>query len=170
VPEAEPVVDHWRQRHDPAAPAGVPAHVTILYPFLALGRIDAAASSELRDLFGVRPAFALEFRRFGRFPDAVYLDPEPSDPCRELTEAVAARWPEAPPYGGAFDVVVPHLTVAQTNDEETHARVEREVAPKLPVRSVVREVWLYAYDGSRWTPHTAFPLGGPPPYRLATAG
>ena len=33
VPEAEPVVAAHRLRHDPAAADGVPAHVTVLYPF-----------------------------------------------------------------------------------------------------------------------------------------
>jgi 2'-5' RNA ligase len=163
VPAAEPVVDRWRQRYDPAAPAGVPAHVTVLYPFLALDRIDESVTATLRDVLAARPAFELEFRRCGRFPDAIYLDPEPAEPCRRLTEAIAARWPEAPPYGGIFDAVVPHLTVAQTADEETLAGVERDVAGKLPVRSAVREIWLYAYDGSRWAAHTSFPLGSSSP-------
>ena len=31
-----PELEELRQRHDPMAPFGVPAHVTLLYPFLPL--------------------------------------------------------------------------------------------------------------------------------------
>jgi hypothetical protein len=52
VPEAEPVVGHWRRCFDSFASAGVPAHVTVLVPFLDTDRIDAAVIDELRALFG----------------------------------------------------------------------------------------------------------------------
>lgn len=34
VPEAEPLVREWRAKGDPSAAHGVPAHVTLLYPFV----------------------------------------------------------------------------------------------------------------------------------------
>ena len=34
VPEAEPVVGRLRQRYDPSAAVGMPAHITLNYPFL----------------------------------------------------------------------------------------------------------------------------------------
>ncbi|NUP83938.1 MAG: 2'-5' RNA ligase family protein, partial [Nonomuraea sp.] len=109
VPEAEPVVGVWRERYDPSAAEGVPAHVTVLYPFLPFELVDTSA---LAELFAAWASFDVEFRGFGHFPGVLYLAPEPAEPFRELTTAVAERWPEAPPYGGAFPDVVPHLTVA----------------------------------------------------------
>ncbi|MFI6566135.1 2'-5' RNA ligase family protein [Streptomyces sp. NPDC050534] len=44
---------------------------------------------------------------------AVSLVPEPDTQLRQLTEAISDRWPEAPPYGGRFAEIVPHLTIAQ---------------------------------------------------------
>jgi pimeloyl-ACP methyl ester carboxylesterase len=40
VPEAERVVRRHRERFDPAALAGVPAHVTVMYPFVPPPQID----------------------------------------------------------------------------------------------------------------------------------
>src|SRR6478609_6635048 len=40
VPAAEPVVGPWRLQYDPSAAAGMPAHVTVLYPWLAASAID----------------------------------------------------------------------------------------------------------------------------------
>jgi hypothetical protein len=33
APEDEPLVGHWRQQYDPSAPVGIPAPVTLLFPF-----------------------------------------------------------------------------------------------------------------------------------------
>ena len=34
VPESEPLVERFRAKYDPAAGWGVPAHITINYPFI----------------------------------------------------------------------------------------------------------------------------------------
>jgi hypothetical protein len=99
-------------------------------------------------VFAERDTFELGFARFGRFPEALRLAPEPDGPVRALTGAVEARWPEAPPYGGAFDAV-PHLTVAGDQSQETYAAIERELAPGLPLRTFAARVQLVVCDGRR---------------------
>ena len=39
VPEVEPVVGEHRRRLDPTTAAGVPAHVTVIYPFVPPGKV-----------------------------------------------------------------------------------------------------------------------------------
>ncbi|SEG24892.1 2'-5' RNA ligase superfamily protein [Nonomuraea solani] len=148
VPEAEPLVRRWRARE-----LGFLAHVTVLVPFLHVSRVDDTIRDELRELFLRHPAFEVTFREIGRFPDVVYLVPEPADPFVRLTEAVVARWPEAPPYGGRFDTVIPHLTVA------AEAEVDL-VAAALPLTGRARAVSLLVCDdGEHWSEAGAFPLG-----------
>src|SRR5712675_2883024 len=48
VPAAEPHVSGLRARFDPAAALGVPAHVTVLYPFVPPDRITAAVLARVR--------------------------------------------------------------------------------------------------------------------------
>jgi 2'-5' RNA ligase len=160
VPAAEPVVGRWRDRYDESSAFGVPAHVTVLVPFLDIGLVDDAVVAELRAIVVARPAFEVWFRGCARFRDDVlYLAPEPAGPLRDLTNAVVARWPEAPPYGGQFGTdVVPHLTVAHDVDAETLATVERDVTGRLPVHADVEEAWLLHCDGARWLRHTRLPL------------
>ena len=69
VPEAEPVVGRWRDRFDPSAARGVPAHVTVLYPFLDSGRIDDRLLGELRELFAAHASFEVRFSRVDAFPE-----------------------------------------------------------------------------------------------------
>ena len=51
VPEAEPQIAELRLAHDSSAARGVPAHVTILFPFLDTDELDEAAVAELISRF-----------------------------------------------------------------------------------------------------------------------
>ncbi|MEV4399696.1 2'-5' RNA ligase family protein [Nonomuraea sp. NPDC049607] len=108
---------------------------------------------------GARPGFDVRFAGCGRFPGVLYPAPGPERPFRELTEAVAARWPEAPPYEGRFASIVPHLTVADRQEPELLDHVEAELAAGLPLTARVREVRLPVGDGRRRREERAFPLG-----------
>ncbi|MEU2201967.1 2'-5' RNA ligase family protein [Isoptericola sp. NPDC019482] len=158
VPEAEPVVGWLRGDLDEAAAYGVPAHVTVLFPFLPAEALDATVLEALRDVVGAHAPFDATFAGCGRFPGVLYLVPEPDASWRALLAAVAARFPEAPPYGGAFDDVVPHLTVADGQDPDVLDGAAAAVAPRLPVRTRVREVTLLVFDGERWRRRADFPL------------
>ncbi|MFE2285122.1 2'-5' RNA ligase family protein [Streptomyces sp. NPDC059443] len=161
IPEAEPVVGAWRDRLDHSARAGVPAHVSVLYPFLDESRITPATLAALAAILHPVHAFDLRFERTGRFPGGLYLAPEPGDRLKRLTLAVAERWPEAPPYGGRYPEVVPHLTVAQRADEAALAAAETDLRDRLPFTARVRSVELVAFDGTAWRERTSFALREP---------
>ncbi|MGW9032771.1 2'-5' RNA ligase family protein [Streptomyces sp. NPDC055722] len=157
-PDAEPAVRAWRERFDPSARAGVPAHVTVLFPFLDESRIDARVCSTLADMLGRHHAFDLRWEGCGRFPGVLYLAPEPDTQLRRLTEVIADRWPEAPPYGGKFTEVVPHLTIADGQDDGVLDEIEADLLGKLPITSRASSVDLMVYDGAKWQKRASFAL------------
>lgn len=157
VPEAEPAVRAWRDRFDPAARAGVPAHVTVLFPFLPEPLVDAGVHAALGEIFGNHPSFDVRFEDCGRFPGVLYLAPAPDTPFRRLTEAVVARWPEAPPYGGKYEPH-PHLTVAQSQDDTVLDEAEADIRTRLPFSARVSQVDLVAYTGTDWQHLASFAL------------
>jgi 2'-5' RNA ligase len=160
VPQAEAAVRSWRERLDPAAAVGVPAHVTVVYPFLPEARVDEDVVADLRRLVAAEPAFPVTLAGFDRFPGVLYLAPQPAEPFRRLTAATVRRWPEAPPYGGAFGAdVIPHLTISDRATPERQAAAERDVAGHLPITGVVDEAWLIRFDGVRWSRWAVLPLG-----------
>lgn len=161
MPEAESVVGDWRSRLDPAARAGVPAHVSVLYPFLEEGLIDASVHASIAAVLHPHHAFDLRFERTGRFPGMLYLAPEPDAPLRRLTRAVAERWPQAPPYGGRHPDTVPHLTVAQGAGEADLDAAEADLAGRLPLAARVSSVDLVAHDGTAWRERARFTLREP---------
>ncbi|WP_422125763.1 2'-5' RNA ligase family protein [Streptomyces graminilatus] len=159
VPEAEPAVQSWRDRLDPSARAGVPAHVTVLFPFLDESRIDRETCAAIGEVIGRHRSFEARFERCGRFPGILYLTPEPDASFRTLTEAVRDRWPQTPPFGGRFDDIVPHLTVAQGQDDAVLEEAEAGLRGRLPVTARVSSVDLLVHDGSRWRQRASFALG-----------
>ena len=166
VPEAEALVRPFRDRHDPAAAAGMPAHITLLYPFKPPDAIDATVLDGLRQSFASFTAFPFALAATRRFesPDAVlYLAPEPAAPFRALTSAIWQRHPETPPYGGRHADVIPHLSVAHVADQAELDAIAERFAPAaaavLPIRPLAAEVALMDTISGRWQTRTVFSLG-----------
>jgi 2'-5' RNA ligase len=158
VPEAEPLVSDWRSKHDWSAQRGVPAHITILYPFVPTERLDDDLFEALRQLFAGRAAFAFRLTRVARFPDVAWLAPEPAEQFTGLTELVAATYPAFPPYEGVHDDVIPHLTVAEGADE-LQDEVEAALSPHLPIEARADAVSLLAEnENERWHRAERFPF------------
>jgi hypothetical protein len=136
-----------------AREAGIPAHITLLYPFLGPRAIDNEIEGALESLLRAIPAFDFTLADVGRFPGVVYLAPDPAAPFTALVQALADRWPDHQPYGGVFEEIVPHLTVAYG---ET---VPSGLTERLPVKARADEVWLMSRTGGRWVCRASFPLG-----------
>ncbi|MBV9653196.1 MAG: 2'-5' RNA ligase family protein [Acetobacteraceae bacterium] len=163
VPEAEALVGRFRAAHDPTAAAGMPAHITVLYPFLSPAQIDDAVLDEARACFRDFEPFSFELARISRFPGVVYLAPEPAAALKALTLQAWDRFPECPPYAGRYPDIVPHLSVASASDERLLDGVARAFGaaaePHLPVRADVSEVVLMVNASERWAVVAACPLG-----------
>jgi hypothetical protein len=148
VPEADASLREIRLQHVSSAAHGVPAHITLLSPFADSDEVD---EQTLAELFAGHTAFDFALDRVERWDDGiVWLHPEPSQPFEELTAAITRRWPEYPPYAGATETVIPHLTVS-----EHPIQLELD----LPIRSRADAVSLVeeASDGM-WSTHRVFPL------------
>ena len=99
------------------------------------------------------------FRELARFPGVLYLDPEPASGFQRLTAAIVERWPDAPPYGGAFEEVIPHLTVAHGKSEYELHDIEVKLRKRLPLESRLVEACLFVFDGERWQLQERLPFG-----------
>jgi 2'-5' RNA ligase len=165
VPEAEPLVERFRERHDPSAAEGVPAHITIIYPFKPPQEVSEVVLGRLRELLSGFAPFDLVLGKVRRFRSGVlYLAPADPQPFRRLTIAVWNAFPEAPPYGGRHPQVTPHLTVAQIAAADAFDAVAAEFARasrgRLPVRVRVAGIALMDNASGRWQVKTTLPLGG----------
>lgn len=143
-PEAEPVVSHLRSRHDAAAQDGVPAHVTVLFPFKPLDALAADDHHRLESIFGAVEPFVLSGSRTGWFANRVlYVAPDDPDPVLALVSQVTAAYPDYLPYGGVFDEVIPHLTIGHDHPIEELRAAEHEVRRSLPFSQPLDHVELW---------------------------
>jgi 2'-5' RNA ligase len=154
-----PALERIRRRWDHAAAAGVPSHVTVLYPFLAPDELVPAVRARVGDVAAAVEPFTVRFGAVGRFPTVVYLAPAPPEPFAALTAAAVAAFPGHLPYGGAFDVVIPHLTLAESVTADLD-RIAAEAAARVPFdrRATALEVIVQDPDG-RWKPRWRIRLG-----------
>jgi 2'-5' RNA ligase len=174
VPAAERSIGPHRAGLDRAAGWGIPAHVTVLYPFLPPEALSDEALDRLGTAIASEPAFDATFSAPGWFgSDVLWLGPEPAQPFRRLTLAVWRAFPDRPPYGGAFEEILPHVTVAERSmgapgDLE---RAEADVRPHLPfVQHVDHALLVTGSDAPRsWRTVRRLPLAQPGARCVGTA-
>lgn len=169
VREAEPVISELRQRYDATAAVGVPAHITLLYPFVSPDEIIEADLHKLKAIAQQATAFDFELSDVGRFTDTVYLPPSPSAPFISLTKAIAGVYPAYPPYGGLHSDSIPHLTVARASEPAALAQIENEVrllmANQRAIRCYCNSFALIVNTEGRWLTQQRFALPEPKVYR-----
>lgn len=163
VPEADALVRslirRWEPDFEPGPSDNFQAHVTVLGPFIPLEDCDAAALDRLRRLFAVSPGFAFRLGDVGTFPrSAVYLRPEPDEPFKQLTRAAFEIFPAHPPYSGAYDSVIPHMTVGPVWSPAMEAELVEVAARAAPIDSMATEVRLILSEPKSFTTLAKFPL------------
>lgn len=168
VPDAEPAVREHRARLDSSARDGVPAHLTVLYPFLPPASIDGAVLTSLRRLFAGFAPFDITLDRVSWFgEEVVWLAPRDDGPFRALISAAWAAFPGCPPYGNKYADVIPHLTIGDRDDPVALRAAAEAVDGHLPVATRAAAVTLMAGPApgnlavppGQWRMLTTFPLG-----------
>lgn len=158
VPAADALLALMETRHPGTVREGVPAHVSLLYPFVGVAELDERVTHALSELFGEHEPMAIELVECYRHGGFVALRPDPINGLTELTSKTRDRWPDVVPYEGVYGDVEPHLTVAMRASEETALRIEQEISEQLPISAELREAWLVAFEG-RWTLRGRFEFG-----------
>ena len=164
VPQVESLVGRHRRDLDPSAKWGVPAHVTLLYPFLPPSEIDANVLGRIATCVSGRRAFEVQFARTKWFGEEVlWLAPEPDLSFRRLTAALFAAFPETPPYGGTIFDPTPHLTVADGAMVDQMREVESLVIAELPIWAFFDSVSVMvgSPEPASWMTLVEFPLNSP---------
>jgi 2'-5' RNA ligase len=161
VPEAESAVREHRLRLDASAALGVPAHLTVLFPFLPPADIDAGVLVRLERLFAGVSAFSFQLDHAAWFGDEVlWLGPREPVPFRALTQRAYRAFPAFPPFEGQFEEVVPHLTIGYGHPVADLRAAEAAIQPCLPVAAHAGAVTLFVQGaaGGPWGPAAVFPL------------
>ncbi len=147
-----------RRRSVADARLGMPAHATLLYPFVAAGALDADLRSRLAQILADHEPFAFRLASRGRWPATLFASIEPEGPFRSLHDHLAAAFPEFPIYGGAHDFV-PHVTVAEGAAADDPAVIDHPAWRSLPAPLVASVAELIIRDAESWRVSWRFDLG-----------
>lgn len=163
IPEAEEAVALHRAQFDEPASFGIPAHVTVLFPFMPAPDVDAQVIETLAAAISTIPRFNVAFETTGWFgTNVLWLAPKPAAVFGALTRVVADAFPDYPPFGGRHEVVVPHLTVGNAVAAGSELQeAEMRVLSYLPIRAHITEValWCGTDVPGGWSRMMGFPLG-----------
>lgn len=148
-----------RLRSDANAADGVPAHVTLLYPFAAPASLDDGVLGAVADIVGGHAAWQIVLGERRRWPDTLYVSVEPEAPVRALQAELAAAFPSLPLYGGSFPFT-PHVTIAEGPGALDPAVDADPAWEDLPFACEADAVEIIVHGGEGgWHVARRFPLG-----------
>ena len=138
----QPVGD-LRMQYDPSAAAGVPPHITLMFPFVPPPDLTGPTMDTLETMIRGTRSFRFSLTRVNEFEQGVvYLQPEPAEPFVELTNEISRRFGMLP-FGGDFgDEPVPHLTVAILGSAAARQQIVTQLNSVVPIDIRAEEAWL----------------------------
>jgi hypothetical protein len=92
-----------RQRTAPGARFGLPAHVTLLYPFASPEVLDGSLRANLGAIVSGHAAFSFRLADQGQWPGTLFASVEPDLPFRSLYKDLLTTFPAFPIHRGKFD-------------------------------------------------------------------
>ncbi len=164
VPGAKELIAACNDSLGITSAAEIPPHITVIYPFVPPSRMDDRCEGCLAEIFARTLPFTFALEELGHFPGVTWLRPTPAPSFEALTEAVVGAFPHYPPYRGAYEATVHHLTVAMRSPLPASLNVI--VEDMLPIAGAAEEVWLMCrLAGGRWEVKDQFSLGLARPQR-----
>jgi 2'-5' RNA ligase len=154
-----PPLEALRQRSIADAASGVPAHVTLLYPFAEEAQLDAGVLGLVAAIAARHPVQRLTLGEGRRFPDTLYASVEPDVALRALHDELAAAFPTLPLYGGAFGFT-PHVSIVEGPAAAERRPFDDPAWATLPVEQPVDAIDLITDRDGAWATRRRFPLGG----------
>ena len=161
VPGAESLVGELRERFDATSKLGVPAHITVLVPFMDPSDISADVLKQARRALEQTNAFSFVLSSVGRFPTTAYLAPEPAEPFIAMTHALTEAFPNYRPYAGEHQGVIPHLTVAHgsaSDADKASDALRLRLEEGTALASDCNSVALIENSSGRWKELCVFQL------------
>lgn len=149
-----------RETHDAESFNRVPAHITLLYPFVPPDQVEEA-EKVLARICKKQPTFTLTLDRYGQFENALFLEPSQPEKLIELFTKISEAFPDYPPYEGEHSKGFhPHLTLAKIDKPIQAKKIKLPTEPEFSFE--VKQVHIYLGapdDDTPFIPRAVIPLG-----------
>lgn len=156
IPVAQPLLALAAEVDPEAVRPGVPAHASLLYPWLPIAEVTPATVDSLRERVAGHGPVEVELRSVVVRSGFVAI---PVPGLDGLVAAVRAGWPTLLPYGGRFgEEPGTHVTVAMDGDPAAAERIAAVVKARLPVVQRVGEMHVVGLAETGWQVLAVAPL------------
>jgi 2'-5' RNA ligase len=154
-------LERVRRRLVGNAADGVPAHLTLLHPFIEPGVLGSEVRRRLGAVAARHPSFEYRLSGMATWPLAVYVAVRPVDPFVRLQRDLQAAFPDFPIYGEPAGFgFVPHVTVADRDHVAEPGLGADPAWAALPRPARATAIELIGTDaGGRWRLIWRLPLG-----------
>ena len=156
-----PALEALRRSQVKDASQGLPAHLTLLSPFVPSGKLDAALRAKLAAIIGRH--FAFDYHLVGpkASADTIYAGLDSELPFMALQRDLAAAFPAYPIYEGKVHEVIPHVTVSGRETVFDRKILADRAWHALPTRRRAHAVEVIARGrlGRHWATVWRFRLG-----------
>jgi 2'-5' RNA ligase len=107
-------LERIRRKEIADARDGVPAHLTMLYPFVEADGLDRRVRRTIEAVARRHRPFPYRLARIERWPDTIYVAVDPEEPFVRLQADLASAFPEQPIHGQESDLeFVPHISISE---------------------------------------------------------
>lgn len=155
-------LDQLRRACMASAAFGLPAHVTLLYPFLEPVDLADGVRVTLATIASRHPSFSFELSGPREWTDTVYAAVEPEAPFLAIHRDLAAAFPGYPIYGRPGFALRPHVTIAERDRVGDPATLEDPAWTSLPATRSAEELEVIAEgEDRRWRTVWSVPLAVP---------
>lgn len=164
----DPLARPYRKQYTKDGAMGLPAHVTLLFPFFDQAAWTEERQSQLETAAAAIEPFEYQLIGLNRFADkgVLYLEPDNQPALLNLIHTIAALFPQLPPYEGrvALAEIRPHVSIAAAETDAELDTIEAEfrkaIEVSLPWTIKADQIWLVVTAGGQWYRRVQIRLGG----------
>jgi 2'-5' RNA ligase len=156
-----PALERLRRASVRDAILGLPAHLTMLYPFVDPARLGPDVRCLLATVAATVAPFDYRLVARATWPDTVYVAVDPVEPFVALQRRLGEAFPAFPIYGTdpGFEFV-PHVTVAEGSPVDDPATLDNVAWESLPRSGVAAAIEVIARPtDAPWRTIWRLPLG-----------
>jgi 2'-5' RNA ligase len=144
-------LERLRRRSVVDAAKGVPAHLTLLYPFVEPSSLDVVVRRAITAVAARHAPFDYRLDRAARWPDTIYVAVTPVEPFVALETDLARAFPDYPIYGEPPGFTfVPHVTIAEGSSIDDAATARDPGWAELPRAAHASAIEVIASDRGGW--------------------
>jgi 2'-5' RNA ligase len=155
-------IERLRGRSLAAGTDSVPAHLTLLYPFIEPDGLDVSVRRRLAAIAADHRPFDYRLLAAARWPDTIYVTVAPVEPFVELQTHLAEVFPDYPIYGRPVGFAfVPHVTIAEGASSDHPATLADAAWADLPRPARASALDVIAGEGGTWRLVWRLRLGRP---------